>query len=54
MTREPMQAPPFISKSGEVITDELAERIADEAEAGYDLDQLINIGPGPGPGNRSR
>lgn len=34
--------------NGVVLTDELAERLADEAEAGYDLDsgQVVHVGRG--------
>jgi len=30
-------------KSGEVVTDELAEKLADEAERGYDLSELTRV-----------
>lgn len=45
-------AEPFVSKSGETITDEIAEQIADEAEAGYDVDELAETAR-PGPGRKS-
>ena len=32
------------SKTGTVITDELAERLADEAEAGYELTRAKRVG----------
>jgi hypothetical protein len=40
--------PPPRNRGGTVITDELAEELAREAEAGYGLDQLTDVRTGPG------
>lgn len=36
------------TKSGEPVTDEMIERLADEAERGYEPGQLRNVRRGPG------
>jgi hypothetical protein len=38
---------PPVARDGTVITDEVAEELAREAEAGYDIDPL-QVRPGPG------
>ncbi len=40
-------AEPFVTKSGETITEEIADKLAREAEAGYDIDPR-QVRPGPG------
>jgi predicted HicB family RNase H-like nuclease len=34
------EGPPWVTASGEVITEEIAEQMADEAERGYDISEL--------------
>jgi hypothetical protein len=38
----------FVTRSGELITDDIADELALEAEAGYDIDELAKVRPGPG------
>lgn len=40
---EMAEGKPLVLKSGEVVTDELAEQLADEAERGYDLSELTRV-----------
>jgi hypothetical protein len=42
--RAPSSRKVAVAKSGTIITEELAERLADEAEAGYDLSRGREVG----------